>query len=389
MTKMPASIKIVLLALLPAFVAGCAGKLTSTAGKGATAAETAEIITPQPDTRWYSANPNATRFSISTADELAGLAQIVNGTWGGTPERDDFYGDTVRLAKDIDLSRYDNWVPIGDFSADSSSAFFGAFDGAGRTISNLTINRPGADCQGLFGYLRSGLKNLRLYGANVSGRRHAGRLAGRYGYNLRLDNCLLVGGTLSGSDTAGILEANIDSIPGRYFVSNPYAPFSVRRQWFGAGSGNYCGSRNMGSSGYGHDIAIAAAYYWCYSEDFGTPAGASKAGSRGREEIRRIIDHNTDDLRIAYDARLRDKPDLSGKITVRFTINQSGSVIIAQTAESAMDDPEFEATVAETVKRWNFEKFTPAISGEDTGDITEVVYPFTFPLAAKDLDSDL
>jgi hypothetical protein len=36
--------------------------------------------TGTPDTRWYSQNPNLSHYTISTADELAGLAQIVNGT---------------------------------------------------------------------------------------------------------------------------------------------------------------------------------------------------------------------------------------------------------------------------------------------------------------------
>ena len=51
-----------------------------------------------PDTSWY--NETDTVFTISTADQLAGLAQLVNG---GV---DSFEGKTIILGNDIDLSDY-------------------------------------------------------------------------------------------------------------------------------------------------------------------------------------------------------------------------------------------------------------------------------------------
>jgi len=62
--------KLILAALL--LTAGC-GEKTATAETG------------MPDTKWYSNNPTATDFTISNADQLAGLAAVVNGTWGGVP----------------------------------------------------------------------------------------------------------------------------------------------------------------------------------------------------------------------------------------------------------------------------------------------------------------
>ena len=44
-----------------------------------------------PDTDWY--NTTDAEFSISTADELAGLALIVNGTAGGGINQDSFEGN--------------------------------------------------------------------------------------------------------------------------------------------------------------------------------------------------------------------------------------------------------------------------------------------------------
>ncbi|MDR2578333.1 MAG: TonB family protein [Chitinispirillales bacterium] len=139
-----------------------------------------------PDMGWYANNPNAEIFEISTANELAGLAQIVNGTWGGTPERDDFSGKTIRLTNNIDLSTYDNWTPIGSITYDkwnntkstvmtwdwsNEKPFAGTFDGGGHIISKTTDdNHPNSevDNQNLFGYIQGGsVKNLRLDGMNI------------------------------------------------------------------------------------------------------------------------------------------------------------------------------------------------------------------------------
>ena len=46
----------------------------------------------------------------------------------------------------------EGWQPIGD---SSSNPFSGQFEGNGFTISNLTINRGGANGIGLFGYTES------------------------------------------------------------------------------------------------------------------------------------------------------------------------------------------------------------------------------------------
>jgi hypothetical protein len=84
------------------------------------------------DISWYG-NGNATSFYISNADELAGLAQLVND------KTDNFSGDTITLTADINLSGYSNWTPIG---RQNGNQFCGIFDGNGNTIFDMTI-----DCQ--------------------------------------------------------------------------------------------------------------------------------------------------------------------------------------------------------------------------------------------------
>ena len=71
-------------------------------------------------TGWYT--EDGTEFEIGTAEELAGLALIVNN------DEDEMTGKTIRLVGDIDLSDHE-WVPIKTFQ--------GIFDGNGHVIRNM------------------------------------------------------------------------------------------------------------------------------------------------------------------------------------------------------------------------------------------------------------
>jgi len=126
-----------------------------------------------------SSGAGAAVFSVSCVEEFVEFAQIVNGTWGGKPARDSFSGKTVTLAAGIDLSAYDNWVPIGNYAGGDDNVFAGTFDGNDKLISNLTIKRTGGSFQGLFGLVIGGrIENVRLDGVNIYGRDYVGGVAG-------------------------------------------------------------------------------------------------------------------------------------------------------------------------------------------------------------------
>jgi len=110
--------------------------------------------------------------------------------------------------------------------------------------------------------------------------------------------------------------------------------------------------------------------------------GGALTGGRSRAAISRIVIRNTPALRYAYNSRLRDKPGLNGKITVKFAIDESGKVIFAQVVESTVDDPELERAVADRVKSWYFDTI------DKPGDVTEVVYPFVFSQGADEQTAD-
>ena len=82
------------------------------------------------------------------------------------------------------------WTPIAD-----SDYFIATFDGNNRSITNLFINRPDADYQGLFGLFGGSaaeIRNVRLRDVNVTGRNSIGGLVG-----------LNYGGTVSNSHATG------------------------------------------------------------------------------------------------------------------------------------------------------------------------------------------
>jgi hypothetical protein len=145
---------------------------------------TGSILTDDPNTAWYVSQTAAGKGSrsnpyvITTADELASLAELVNN---GV---DNFFNRYVELNPEgdvMDLSAYSasydegkGWIPIGT----ESKPFRGTFDANYNVITGLYINRA-ADYQGLFGYTQGNILELGLYEVNVTGGDKTGALAGR------------------------------------------------------------------------------------------------------------------------------------------------------------------------------------------------------------------
>lgn len=148
------------------------------------------------DTSWY--NSTDTEFTIYTAEQLAGLAQLVNN--GNT-----FSGKTIYLGNNIDLDNRE-WTPIGISNTEiymggtgiSSYYFSGKFDGRFFKIYNArmtyTVSGSSLIGVGLFGNVYNAeLSNLGVVGYNydVSG----GRTGGLCGLltNSTVSNCFATG----------------------------------------------------------------------------------------------------------------------------------------------------------------------------------------------------
>lgn len=144
------------------------------------------------DTRWH--NYEQTTFEINTAEQLAGLAELVSAF--------EVFDETIviKLTADIDLGNRE-WTPIG---GDSDWSFGGTFDGQGHTIRGLCINAT-TDNQGLFGYIDKSaiVQNLIVTGSVTTSKEYTGGIVGRSPRNKgTVRNCGFYG-TVTATGTSG------------------------------------------------------------------------------------------------------------------------------------------------------------------------------------------
>jgi len=115
-------------------------------------------------------------YNISNGAELAWLADQVNSKGGEFK---------AKLISEIDLGDYD-WTVIGNTA---TKCYKGTFDGAGHAIKGLYVNRPTAQYQGLFGYLKSGsISGVETYGA-VTGKKYVGGIVGYVHASSTVNRC--------------------------------------------------------------------------------------------------------------------------------------------------------------------------------------------------------
>lgn len=147
------------------------------------------------DTSWGTDYSTSSTFTISTAEQLAQFAYIVNSS--STNFEYSFDGKTVKLAADIDLSAH-YWEPIGIITYKNFNG--GTFDGQGHTISGLYVN--GTDYYaGLFGIVgpwvepqhsQTTIKNINISSGTIIGSDGNGHCSGPlmgYLWNGTVQNC--------------------------------------------------------------------------------------------------------------------------------------------------------------------------------------------------------
>lgn len=208
------------------------------------------------DFAWYTADPDASGFTVRTADELMALADLVNGNAPAEVSEApvDFGGRVVRLANDIDLSGAVWVAPIGKSAA---TPFRGTFDGANRLLAGFSITRS-AGCEGLFGHTENAvIRNLLLNGSVDAGA-DTGGLVGHAAGTLTLDTVTANLAVTGGGDNIGGL---VGSTEGDAVFSNIIIRGSA------AGTGD-CAGGILGRAGAG------AVFTNCVSE-----AGASVGGA--------------------------------------------------------------------------------------------------------------
>lgn len=100
-------------------------------------------------------------------------------------------------------------------------------------------------------------------------------------------------------------------------------------------------------------------------------------GGLDREIIRRVVRRNINQVRFCYQKELQSKPDLWGRVVVKFSIIGNGQVVTAAIESSTLGSSETETCIAQAVRRWLF----PKPMG---GGTVIVSYPFVLRAAGAE-----
>lgn len=221
------------------------------------------------DIRWYTAD--ATEYHITTAEQLAGLAKLIN-------EQDNsvmFKGKTVYLDNDLDLAGYE-WISIGNGLNQGKDpkgyySFCGTFDGQGHVISNLyshdslldnddnfipdsNLATPhGRDVYktGLFGSVYEGtIKNLGVENADIWIDPND---VSTYGEGILVDfledstveNCWTTGSITGGKYFEKFIGGVVGTILGNCSVSGCYSKATITGNYDGSGYTDPNGAKPM------------------------------------------------------------------------------------------------------------------------------------------------
>ena len=128
---------------------------------------------------------------ITTADELQAMQYDLSGKY--------------ILMNDIDLSG-NEWTPVGN---NDMGPFKGVFNGNGKVVKNLSINRPSETMQGFFGKASNAIiKNVGLENVDISCKEDSAGLLAGTGSNASITNCYVTG-KLKGYASVSGLASNL------------------------------------------------------------------------------------------------------------------------------------------------------------------------------------
>lgn len=135
-------------------------------------------------------------YLINNERDLARLAAYVNS--GHEAE-----GKTFKQNANITLTAAH--TSIGGYIEGYNRYFKGTYDGNNKTISNLIVNAPNRNFQGLFGYTsKAVIKNVTLANCNITGKQYTGGIVGYASTSTAIENCHVRGNiSATESDASG------------------------------------------------------------------------------------------------------------------------------------------------------------------------------------------
>jgi TonB family protein len=150
----------------------------------------------------------------------------------------------------------------------------------------------------------------------------------------------------------------------------------------GAGRGRRGGSGAAGAGGNVDDLlsgigtassrSLARKGEIALSKPDAVQGQAAKAANRDIEAINGVIRQKMGAIQFCFKKELRRDPNLSGKITVKFTVEANGRVSNASVKDSNLKSPSLEQCLLKTVSMLMFKPIA-----ESEGSMT-VTYPFVF-----------
>ena len=212
------------------------------------------------DTSWYVGHETDTEYHITTAEQLAGLAKLVNTENASVS----FDGKTIYLDNDLDLAGYE-WISIGSEVGTNKKnipwyyRFNGTFDGRGHVIYNLyshdsllrneeyydgnVATAHGRDVfkTGLFGYLYKGtIKDLGIKNADIwidpdDVSTYGEGILVDYIEDSTIENCWTTGSITGGSYFEQWIGGVVGSIWGDCKISGCYSSAKIEGNYLGHG----------------------------------------------------------------------------------------------------------------------------------------------------------
>lgn len=95
------------------------------------------------------------------------------------------------------------------------------------------------------------------------------------------------------------------------------------------------------------------------------------SGALSRETIQRVVRRHHNEVKFCFERALQSRPDLEGRVSVRFVIAPSGGVQVAVVEDTTLGDRGAEQCVTRAVRRFVF-------PSPDNGGVVSVTYPFVF-----------
>ena len=192
------------------------------------------------DTSWY--DENETEFHLQTAEQLAGMAKLINDDTAY------FKDKTVYLDNDLDLGGHE-WISIGDGANTDVGSFQGVFDGQSHVVYNLYSheglksenkdNNNNLYRNGLFGSIYNAtVKNLGIENADIVIPMKDGSTYGKgilvdWMTHSTINNCYTTGSITGGSYVEKYIGGIAGFLNGDNSISQCYSTAAI--------TGNYDG----------------------------------------------------------------------------------------------------------------------------------------------------